>query len=114
MVICAGSTWPQRKGSRRPKWLRQRNPIGLRLAKLCHRKTLAQARDPRTDALSSSAALTARGHSSDRCLFVCRGCGEIHDVGKCQVEEFYNLIRQWYDPAKHGGVLPESAEKMLN
>ncbi|KAF0688134.1 Aste57867_20223 [Aphanomyces stellatus] len=55
-----------------------------------------------------------RGHPSDRCLFVCRGCGEIHDAGKCQMEEFYNLIRQWYDPAKHGGVLPESAEKMLN
>ncbi|ETK82822.1 hypothetical protein L915_11862, partial [Phytophthora nicotianae] len=55
-----------------------------------------------------------RGHPSDRCLFVCRGCGEIHDAGKCQMEEFYNLIRQWYDPAKHEGVLSESAEKMLN
>ncbi|ETO58694.1 hypothetical protein F444_22926, partial [Phytophthora nicotianae P1976] len=55
-----------------------------------------------------------RGHPSDRCLFVCRGCGEIHDAGKCQMEEFYNLIRQWYDPAKHGGGLPKSAEKMLN
>ncbi|ETL36201.1 hypothetical protein F442_12061 [Phytophthora nicotianae P10297] len=30
------------------------------------------------------------------------------------MEEFYNLIRQWYDPAKHEGVLSESAEKMLN
>ncbi|KAI9984169.1 hypothetical protein PInf_005462 [Phytophthora infestans] len=38
-------------------------------------------------------------HPSDRCLFVFRKCGEIHD---------------WYNPAKHGGVLPESAEKMLN
>ncbi|ETI30280.1 hypothetical protein F443_22599, partial [Phytophthora nicotianae P1569] len=37
-----------------------------------------------------------------------------HDAGKCRMEEFYNLIRQWYDPAKHGGVLHESAEKMLN
>ncbi|ETN23380.1 hypothetical protein PPTG_21010 [Phytophthora nicotianae INRA-310] len=55
-----------------------------------------------------------RGHPSDRCLFVCRGCGEIHDAGKSHVKEFYNLIRQWYDPAKHEGVLPESAEKMLN
>ncbi|ETO70206.1 hypothetical protein F444_13291 [Phytophthora nicotianae P1976] len=55
-----------------------------------------------------------RGHPSDRCLIVCRGCGEINDTGKCLMEEFYNLIRQWYDPAKHGGVLPESAEKMLN
>ena len=35
-----------------------------------------------------------KGHPADRCLFVCRGCGEVHDVGKCQMEEFYNLIRQ--------------------
>ncbi|ETI35351.1 hypothetical protein F443_18298 [Phytophthora nicotianae P1569] len=53
-----------------------------------------------------------RGHPSDHCLFVCRGCGEIHDAGKCQMEAFYNFIRQWYDPAKHGGVLPGNAEKM--
>ncbi|GMF23751.1 unnamed protein product [Phytophthora fragariaefolia] len=55
-----------------------------------------------------------RGHSSDRCLFVCRACGEIHDADKCPMEEFYNLIRQWYNPTKHGGTLPESSEKMLN
>ncbi|ETM43129.1 hypothetical protein L914_11334, partial [Phytophthora nicotianae] len=35
-----------------------------------------------------------RSHPSDRCLFVCCGCGEIHDAGKCQMEEFYNLISQ--------------------
>ncbi|GMF16977.1 unnamed protein product [Phytophthora fragariaefolia] len=35
-----------------------------------------------------------RGHPSDRCLFVCRACGEIHEAGKCPMEEFYNLIRQ--------------------
>ena len=55
-----------------------------------------------------------KGHPADRCLFVCRGCGEVHDVGKCQMEEFYNLIRQWYNPTKHAGQLPEAAEKMLN
>ncbi|GMF19285.1 unnamed protein product [Phytophthora fragariaefolia] len=55
-----------------------------------------------------------RGHPSDRCLFVCRAWGEIHEAGKCPMEEFYNLIRQWYNPTKHGGMLPESAEKMLN
>ncbi|ETO99500.1 hypothetical protein F441_23085 [Phytophthora nicotianae CJ01A1] len=118
MVICAGSTRLQRRENRKPNRLRQMNPIGLQRAKLRHREALAQIRDPHTDALSSSARHTARcgkrGHPSGRCLFVCRGCGEIHDAGKCQMEKFYNLIRQWYDPAKHGGVLPESAEKMLN
>ncbi|KAE8983061.1 hypothetical protein PR001_g23200 [Phytophthora rubi] len=55
-----------------------------------------------------------RGHPSDRCFFVCRGCGQLHDHGKCQMEEFYSLIRQWFDPSKHPGLLPEAAEKMLN
>ncbi|ETK80260.1 hypothetical protein L917_13712 [Phytophthora nicotianae] len=82
---------------------------------LRHREPLAQVRDLLMDALNSSAELTARcGKRGHPCLFVYRGCGEIHDAGKWQMEEFYNLIRQWYDPAKNGGVLPESAEKMLN
>ncbi|KAG6606579.1 Eukaryotic/viral aspartic protease, active site [Phytophthora cinnamomi] len=55
-----------------------------------------------------------RGHPADHCLFVCRGCGELHDMGKCPMEEFYNWIRQWYNPTKHAGMLPEKAEKMLN
>ncbi|KAI9984083.1 hypothetical protein PInf_005373 [Phytophthora infestans] len=55
-----------------------------------------------------------KGHPGDHCFYVCRGCGEIHDVGKCPMEEFYNQIRQWFDPAKHRGMLPEVAEKMLN
>ncbi|KAE8988836.1 hypothetical protein PR002_g21634 [Phytophthora rubi] len=55
-----------------------------------------------------------RGHPSDRCFFVCRGCSQLHDHGKFQMEEFYNLIRQWFDPSKHHGLLPEAAEKMLN
>ncbi|POM70450.1 LOW QUALITY PROTEIN: Hypothetical protein PHPALM_13109 [Phytophthora palmivora] len=33
-----------------------------------------------------------KGHPSDHCLFVCRACGEIHEAGKCPMEEFYNLI----------------------
>lgn len=28
-----------------------------------------------------------RGHPSDRCLFVCRGCNEVHDFGKCHMEK---------------------------
>ncbi|OWZ17064.1 hypothetical protein PHMEG_0009046 [Phytophthora megakarya] len=55
-----------------------------------------------------------RGHPSDHCLFVCRGCGELHDMGKCPMEEFYSQIRQWFNPTKHMGMLPEAAEKMLN
>ncbi|EGZ20643.1 hypothetical protein PHYSODRAFT_328731 [Phytophthora sojae] len=39
-----------------------------------------------------------RGHPADRCLFVCRGCGELHEMGKCPMEEFYNQIRQWFNP----------------
>ncbi|KAG6591054.1 reverse transcriptase [Phytophthora cinnamomi] len=53
-----------------------------------------------------------RGHPADHCLFVCRGCGELHDMGKCPMEEFYNWIRQWYNPTKHAGMLPEKAEKI--
>ncbi|POM81873.1 LOW QUALITY PROTEIN: Hypothetical protein PHPALM_105 [Phytophthora palmivora] len=55
-----------------------------------------------------------RGHPADHCLFVCRGCGELHNMGNCPMEEFYNQIRQWFNPAKHAGMLPESAEIMLN
>ena len=29
------------------------------------------------------------------------------------MEEFYNMIRQWYNPTKHAGILPANAEKML-
>ncbi|POM70177.1 Hypothetical protein PHPALM_13427 [Phytophthora palmivora] len=51
-----------------------------------------------------------KGHPSDRCLFTCKACGDIHKAGKCTMEEFYNLIRQWYNPIKHAGMLPETAE----
>ncbi|KAG6586702.1 reverse transcriptase [Phytophthora cinnamomi] len=33
-------------------------------------------------------------------------------MGKCPMEEFYNWIRQWYNPTKHAGMLPEKAEKI--
>ncbi|OWY97203.1 hypothetical protein PHMEG_00032326 [Phytophthora megakarya] len=41
-------------------------------------------------------------------------CGKLHDMGECPMEEFYNQIRQWFNPTKHMGMLPEAAEKMLN
>ncbi|POM72280.1 Hypothetical protein PHPALM_11030 [Phytophthora palmivora] len=34
------------------------------------------------------------------------GCGELHGMGKCPMEEFYNQIRQWFNPAKHAGRSP--------
>ncbi|ETN01641.1 hypothetical protein PPTG_24020 [Phytophthora nicotianae INRA-310] len=42
-----------------------------------------------------------RGHPTDRCFYVCKACGEIHEAGECPKEEFYNLIRQWFNPDKH-------------
>uniref|UniRef100_A0AAV1TZZ4 CCHC-type domain-containing protein n=1 Tax=Peronospora matthiolae TaxID=2874970 RepID=A0AAV1TZZ4_9STRA len=55
-----------------------------------------------------------KGHPSDNCFFVCRACGEMYDPRKCPMEEFYNMICQWYVPTKHAGILPEKAKKMLN
>ncbi|ETP54559.1 hypothetical protein F442_00762 [Phytophthora nicotianae P10297] len=55
-----------------------------------------------------------RGHPTDRCFFVCKACGVIHEAGECPMEEFYNRIRQLFSPDKLRGMFPESAEKMLN
>ena len=55
-----------------------------------------------------------KGHPSDRCYYACVACGEVHESGKCPMEEFYNLIRKWYVPTKHAGMLPPKAEEMLN
>lgn len=55
-----------------------------------------------------------KGHPSDRCLHVCKCCGAVHEAGECKMEEFFNLLRQWYDPQKHAGMLPPPAEKLLN
>ncbi|CAI5729159.1 unnamed protein product [Peronospora effusa] len=55
-----------------------------------------------------------KGHPADHCLFVCRGCNEVHDVVKCQMEAFYKSICQWYSPNKHVVQLSEAADKMLN
>ncbi|OWY96159.1 hypothetical protein PHMEG_00033649 [Phytophthora megakarya] len=58
----------------------------------------ARTLDPR-----STRILVAGGvlHAPNHCLFVCRGCGELHGMGKCPMEEFYNQIRQWFNPTKH-------------
>ncbi|OWY93537.1 LOW QUALITY PROTEIN: hypothetical protein PHMEG_00037036, partial [Phytophthora megakarya] len=49
---------------------------------------------------------------ADHCLFVCRGCGEFHDMGKYPMEEFYNLVRQWFNPTKRMGMLPTSVDQV--
>uniref|UniRef100_A0AAV1TX91 Uncharacterized protein n=1 Tax=Peronospora matthiolae TaxID=2874970 RepID=A0AAV1TX91_9STRA len=60
--------------------------------------------------------VTAVGKGVNQRIVVCcvLGCGEAHEAGKCQMEEFCNLIRQKYSPTKHAGMLPEKAEKMRN
>ncbi|OWY92884.1 hypothetical protein PHMEG_00037920 [Phytophthora megakarya] len=55
-----------------------------------------------------------RGRPTDRCLYACRGCGDVHEAGECPMEEFYNQIRKWYDPTRHAGLFSEQVEKMLN
>ena len=55
-----------------------------------------------------------KGHPSDKCFYVCAACGEIHENGKCPMQEFFNLIRQWYVPTKHAGMFPPKVEEMLN
>ncbi|CAH0522646.1 unnamed protein product [Peronospora belbahrii] len=69
---------------------------------------------PRTASAIPMQDVPIKGHPPERCLLVCRGCGETHEVGKCPMEEFYNLIRHWYNPTKHAGMLPEKVEQMLN
>uniref|UniRef100_M4BNC0 Uncharacterized protein n=1 Tax=Hyaloperonospora arabidopsidis (strain Emoy2) TaxID=559515 RepID=M4BNC0_HYAAE len=31
-----------------------------------------------------------KGHPSDKCFFVCAACGQIHESGKCPMEELFN------------------------
>ncbi|OWZ13195.1 hypothetical protein PHMEG_00013525 [Phytophthora megakarya] len=45
-----------------------------------------------------------RGHPTDRCLYACRVCGDVHEAGEYPMEEFYNQIRKWYDPTRHAGL----------
>ncbi|GMF39268.1 unnamed protein product [Phytophthora fragariaefolia] len=53
-------------------------------------------------------------HPTDRCLRICKAGGELHDIGECPMEEFFNQLSQRNDPKKHAGMLPSTAEKMLN
>ncbi|OWY97781.1 hypothetical protein PHMEG_00031601 [Phytophthora megakarya] len=51
-----------------------------------------------------------RGHPKDRCLYACRGCGDVHEAGECPMEEIYYQISKWYDPTRHAGLFPEQVE----
>ncbi|OWZ13767.1 hypothetical protein PHMEG_00012848 [Phytophthora megakarya] len=86
----------------------------------CRHVYLAEANDRENHSITTTHRDGAadhpimKGHTSDQCLFVCRACGEMHEPGKGPMQEFYNLIRQWYVPNMHAGMLPANAEKMLN
>ncbi|OWZ10245.1 reverse transcriptase, partial [Phytophthora megakarya] len=43
-------------------------------------------------------------HPTDQCLQACKACGDVHEAGKCTLEEFFNQLRQWFDPQKHAGA----------
>ncbi|KAJ0389457.1 hypothetical protein ATCC90586_010448 [Pythium insidiosum] len=55
-----------------------------------------------------------KGHPSEHCYQLCKGCGKLHEKGACPLEEIANGLRAWYDPAKHAGILPPKIEKWLN
>ncbi|OWZ04611.1 LOW QUALITY PROTEIN: hypothetical protein PHMEG_00023458 [Phytophthora megakarya] len=64
-----------------------------------------------TEIIKIETAVCIVGHPTDRCLYACRGCGDVHEAGECPMEEFYNPIRKWYDPTRHAGLFPEQVEK---
>ncbi|OWY92650.1 Eukaryotic/viral aspartic protease [Phytophthora megakarya] len=33
-------------------------------------------------------------HPTDRCLRACKACGDVHEAGKCSLEDFFNRLRQ--------------------
>ncbi|EGZ13540.1 hypothetical protein PHYSODRAFT_246110 [Phytophthora sojae] len=54
------------------------------------------------------------GHPTDKCFYVCKCCGDVHKAGLCKIGDFFYAVRQWYNPTRHAGLLPESVEKALN
>jgi hypothetical protein len=54
------------------------------------------------------------GHPAEHCYQQCRGCGKVHDRGKCHLEEMANNLKSWFKPTEHAGILPPSVEKWLN
>ncbi|EGZ08329.1 hypothetical protein PHYSODRAFT_254061 [Phytophthora sojae] len=54
------------------------------------------------------------GHPTDKCFYVCKCCGDVHEAGQCKIGDFFDADRQWYNSTRHAGLLPESVEKALN
>ncbi|EGZ27280.1 hypothetical protein PHYSODRAFT_257437 [Phytophthora sojae] len=54
------------------------------------------------------------GHPTDKCFYVCKCCGDVHEAGQCKIGDFFDAVRQWYNPTRHARLLPESVEKALN
>ena len=54
------------------------------------------------------------GHPAEHCYQQCRGCGKVHDRGKCHLEGMANELKVWFKPSEHAGLLPPNVEKWLN
>jgi hypothetical protein len=54
------------------------------------------------------------GHPAEHCYQQCRGCGKVHDRGKCHLEEMVTQMKAWFKPTEHAGLLPPTVEKLLN
>ncbi|OWZ06900.1 LOW QUALITY PROTEIN: hypothetical protein PHMEG_00020781 [Phytophthora megakarya] len=63
----------------------------------------ADSRSTRISVVGDARLCVKRDHPVDHCLFVRRGCGELHNMGKCAMQEFYNQIRQWFNPNQTDG-----------
>ena len=54
-----------------------------------------------------------KGHPTDRCRRACKGCGEVHERGECQLAAIAEKLLTWYKPAQHAGLLTPDLEKLL-
>ena len=52
--------------------------------------------------------------SDEKVLLRLRSLRKCSRKWKMPYEKVYNLIRKWYVPTKHAGLLPSKAEEMLN
>jgi hypothetical protein len=55
-----------------------------------------------------------RNHPDAYCNKVCKACGNVHEKGDCALEKFFFQVKDWYDPIKHVGLLPNELEEALN
>ncbi|OWZ19508.1 LOW QUALITY PROTEIN: hypothetical protein PHMEG_0006243 [Phytophthora megakarya] len=79
-----------------------------------HRLRINEARQPGLLEAADVPEVRQEGASIRSLPFRLSRMREMHEPGKCPLEEFYNLIHQWYLLNKHAEMLPANAEKMLN